>query len=219
MITLHGFAVSNYYNMVKHVLLYKNVPFEEHKVYPGDEALLAVSPVGKVPAMTTDSGLNLSETLVILDYLEEKYPDNPLYPADVEERARVRQMIKVTELYIELQARRLLGAVFTGQQAPDELKQEVRGVLERGIKGLNDLTRFGPYIDGEVMTMADIVLRYSLMLPKMVGPSQLDWDIVAAIDGAPAWDAMMAESDIARKIDADHAANTDEFFARIRGAA
>ena len=47
MITLHGFSASNYYNIVKYVLLYKQIPYEEHVIYGGGDEWLAVSPVGK----------------------------------------------------------------------------------------------------------------------------------------------------------------------------
>ena len=49
----------------------------------------------------------------------------------------------------------------------------------------------------------------------MVGPSVLDWDILASIDGLGHWDDMMADSDIARKIDADMKDNLPEFMAYI----
>ncbi|HZN47882.1 MAG TPA: glutathione S-transferase N-terminal domain-containing protein, partial [Ramlibacter sp.] len=54
MLTLHGFALSNYYNKAKLALLEKGVPFEEK--YTGlkdkDEAMLAASPLGKIPYLT-----------------------------------------------------------------------------------------------------------------------------------------------------------------------
>ena len=74
MITLHGFAASNYYNIAKYVLLYKEIPFEEHLVYGGGEEWLSISPVGKIPALTTEDGRDISESSVICDYLEEAYP-------------------------------------------------------------------------------------------------------------------------------------------------
>ena len=40
MITLHGFAYSNYYNIIKHVLLYKNIPFTESLQYGANEQCL-----------------------------------------------------------------------------------------------------------------------------------------------------------------------------------
>jgi len=110
MLTLHGFPYSNYYNMVKHALMEKGIPFKENIAYPQSPELNAVTPIGKAPAMTTEKGTTLSESSVLLDYLEDAYPENPLYPADADARAQVRQLMKVAELYMELPARRLLPA-------------------------------------------------------------------------------------------------------------
>ncbi len=215
MVTLHGFSFSNYYNMVKHALLQKGVPFEEHKVYTDEESLKTFSPVGKVPALTTEDGMQLSESSVLIDYLEDKYPEVPLYPADPDQRARVRQLMKISELYIELPARRMIAFVFGGGDAPDDLKDEVRTVLERGVSGINALASFDPYVAGKELTAADIYLRYSLAIPKMIGPAQLDWDICANINGCKEWEALMAGSEVSQKVDADAQANTSEFMERL----
>ena len=71
MLKLHGFAVSNYFNMVKLALLEKGVNFEVVDVYPNqEESFLSRSPMGKVPVLETDAGF-ISETNVILDYIED----------------------------------------------------------------------------------------------------------------------------------------------------
>ena len=215
MIKLHGFSYSNYYNIVKHALMLKDIPFEENIVYPGTLELMQVSPVGKVPAMTIESGSSLSESSVLVDYLEDAYPQRPLYPADAEARARVRQLMKVSELYLELPARRLLPAVLAKVEIPKATLDEVRATLERGVGAMESLAKFSPYVAGEDLTLADVYLRYALAIPKMVGPSQLDWDIVAAVEGLTQWDEMMADSDISRKIDADMRDNQEEFMSYI----
>ena len=46
MITLHGFAPSNYYNLVKHARLYKQRPFQENLIYGSSDELLTISPAG-----------------------------------------------------------------------------------------------------------------------------------------------------------------------------
>src|SRR3546814_4191543 len=89
MIILYGFPYSNYHNIVKHALLQKGIAFEERLEYPKSEVMQAVNPIGKVPAMTTESGMHLSESSVLVDYLEEAYPQHPLYPEDPEARAQV----------------------------------------------------------------------------------------------------------------------------------
>lgn len=215
MITLHGFASSNYYNIVKHALMAKDIGFEEHKVYPGDPDLLAASPLGKVPAITTTNGVSLAETSVILEYLEEAYPEKPLLPAEPSARGQVRQLVKIAELYLELPARRLLPFTLGGRQAPDAMKTEVRAVLERGIAAVNTLASFSPYCCGDSLTLADVYLRYALAIPRLVCPGQLDMDIIAAADGLADWDAMMARDGISASIDADMQANQPEFMAYV----
>lgn len=215
MLTLHGFSYSNYYNMVKHAMLLKSLHFEENLVYPNEPALMEITPTGKVPALTTEQGGCILETSVILEYLEEAYPDTPLLPADPEARARVRELMKIAELYLDLSARRLTHAFLTGTRPPQATREEVRTVLERGLRSLSALASFTPYLTGPGITLADICLRYALVLPKLAGPSQLEWDIVAEVDGLAEWEAMMADSDIARRIDADQEANAAGFRAYI----
>lgn len=216
MITLYGFAASNYYNLVKHALLYKELPFEETLVYAGSEALLAVSPVGKIPAITTPEGLSLSESSVICDYLEDRYPDIALYPKDVGERAVIRQIMKIAELYFELPSRRLIPYTFTGATAPEPIKAEIRQVLERGIIALNRLGQFKPWIAGEQFTMADIYVYYVSTIVSHFASTQLDWDVLGEIAGMNQWNESMKQSAIAQKVEADRLANLPEFMQMVK---
>ena len=195
----------------------KGVPFNEHICYPHTPDMLAVNPTGKVPAMTTEKGTRLSESSVLLEYLEDRYPEQPLYPADVEGRAQVRQLMKIAELYLELPARRLLPAVLGNVEIPDATLEEVKAVLKKGAQAIAALAVFEPYLAGAELSLADIYMRYALAIPKMVGPSRLDWDVMEAVSGLAAWDEMMADTDIARKIDQDQRDNTEEFMAFISG--
>jgi glutathione S-transferase len=217
MITLHGFPYSNYYNIVKHVLLHKGIPFEEDLVYGGgEEEWLAISPVGKVPAITTDQGGHLSESSVCCDYLEESYPEQALYPQDTYARSYVRQIMKLSELYLELPCRRLIPFVFSNSEPPEELKADIRATVERGLTALKSLCEFDPYLSGTELTLADIYMRYVLSVVELAGTAKMDWDIVAEIPGLREWQAMMADSDIARKIDADRDANGPEFIGYLK---
>lgn len=216
MITLHGFAASNYYNIVKHALLYKELPFQENLMFAGSDELLRVSPVGKVPAITTDKGITLSESSVICDFIEETYPAIPLYPESATERAAVRQIMKISELYFELPSRRLIPYVFSGTNAPDAVKEEVRQVLTRGITALNRLCQFSPWIAGEQFTMADIYVHYVNTIVNAFAATQLDWDVLAEIPGMKEWNDTMSQSDIAQKIEADRLANMPKFMQYVK---
>ena len=114
-IKLHGFALSNYYNKVKFVLLEKGLPFEEVRVATGgkDAAVLAASPLGKIPFITTEHGA-LCESAVICEYLEAIAPQPALLPADPWAAAKVREISTFAELHLELVARELYAQAFFG---------------------------------------------------------------------------------------------------------
>jgi glutathione S-transferase len=155
MLTLCGFALSNYHNKVKLALLEKGIPFQEESVRPSqDEALLKRSPLGKIPFIETEQGC-LSESQAILEFLEETYPEKPLYPADAFARAKTRELGLHIELNVELHARRLYGEAFFGGTASEETKAEVKTRVEKGLEGLNRLAKFSPYIEGGEFTAAD----------------------------------------------------------------
>jgi glutathione S-transferase len=55
--------------------------------FSGDPELAKVSPLGKVPALI-DGDLDIADSKVICRYLESAYPEVPVYPTDVRQRAR-----------------------------------------------------------------------------------------------------------------------------------
>jgi glutathione S-transferase len=133
-IKLCGFSVSNYYNKVKLALLEKGIPFQESLIYPaGNTAILADSPMGKVPYILVD-GIAISESQPILEYLEQTCPDTPLFPSDPARAAKCRELIQVIELYLELPARRLYGEAFFGGRVSEETKNEVSAVLTKAAR-------------------------------------------------------------------------------------
>ena len=87
MLKLCGFEASNYHNKVKFALLEKGVPFEEELAWVG-QTDAAASPLGKVPYLKTEQGA-LCESAVMLEYIEQHYPQNPLLPADPFAAAKV----------------------------------------------------------------------------------------------------------------------------------
>ena len=112
MLKLHGFPSSNYYNIPKLVLLKKGIEFEEVLCFVGAGGeykpdYLNKSPMGKVPALETPEGY-LSEARAILEYLESSHATLPLLPNSPFHRAKVQELSKFIELYIELAARRMV---------------------------------------------------------------------------------------------------------------
>ena len=61
---------------------------DEHRT----DSYLAINPQGLVPALQLEDGSVLTQSLAIIEYLEETYPEPPLLPADRKGRARVRAL-------------------------------------------------------------------------------------------------------------------------------
>lgn len=179
MLKLYGFSVSNYYNVVKAALLEKGLPFEEVLVYPSPE-LLQQSPMGKVPCLETEQGA-LSESQVMLDYLEELQPEPRLYPADAFARAKVRELLRVIELYLELPARRLYPEAFFGGKVSAETKAEAKADLAKGVAALARLTDFQPYLAGDSFSYADLAAAIHLPLVRDAGQRIYDDNVLAEL--------------------------------------
>lgn len=215
MLKLYGFAVSNYYNMVKLVLLEKGVPFEEVLFFPGKTPeSLAISPCGKVPALGVEQGF-INETSVILEYIEQTQPGPKLLPVDPFERARVLALAKEIELYIELPARALHAEAFFGMSVHDAIKDKAKAELLRGIASLGRQGTFAPYVAGETLSVADVYFLYSVSLASAVGHKVFGMDLLAELPAAKALLEHLAQNPNVQKIAADKAAVMPQFQAWI----
>src|SRR3546814_2720791 len=58
---------------------------------------------------------------------------------------------------------------------------------------------------------SDLYLRYCMTMTKWVCSSQFDWNVTEDVPGLAEWDAMMASSDISKKIDEDLRGNSKAF--------
>jgi glutathione S-transferase len=93
-ITLYDAARCPYCARVRIVLAEKGVPFEAVEIDLGDRPawLYEKNPAGKVPVLEED-GWILPESAVIAEFLDERYPEPPLWPADPGERAAGRLLV------------------------------------------------------------------------------------------------------------------------------
>lgn len=180
MITLCGLTLSNYYNKVKLVLLEKGLPFTEERVptSSADAAVLAASPLGKIPFIRVD-GQTLCESQVIADYLEARYPTPALMPADPLAAAKVRELIAFVDLHLELVVRDLYSQAFFGGTVSDGTKERVRKQLAKNIPAFRRLAKFSPYLAGDSFTLADCAAWASLPPLAMATQNVLGEDMLA----------------------------------------
>ena len=220
MITLCGFSVSNYYNKVKLALLEKGIPFTEELVMTGsnEETVLSATPLGKVPFLRTEQGA-LSESHVMVDYLEAAYPAAPLVPADPFAAAKVRELCTYIDLHLELVARELYKQAFFGGTVGDDVKDRVRTQLAKSIPAFKRLAKFSPYVAGDTFTAADCAAFVSLPLVASATKNVLGEDMLAAagIDWK-AYAALIGQRPSAQKVGADRKADLERMAAASKKA-
>jgi glutathione S-transferase len=203
---LHGFTVSNYFNMVKMALLEKGIDFEFVDVRPNQEGdFLAKSPMGKVPCLETDEGF-ISETNVIFEYLEDLGQGTALFPASAYDKAKVRELVKEIELYIELPARTCFAEAFFGGTVSDEVKEKAKASLIKGVEALQRNAKFSPYVAGDSFTYADIMFVYSVNLAGAASKRVLGMNLLENYPQMKELMAVIGERESAKKIAADQKA-------------
>jgi glutathione S-transferase len=211
MLTLHGSPISNYHNKVKLALLEKGIPFEEKLVrfQEKDEALLAQSPMGKIPFMTTAQGC-LCESQVLLEYIEATHPEPPLLPKDPFAAAKVRELVTFLDWHLEMAARQLYGAAFFGAAPLSESNAaRIRREVEQKIAGLKRILKLAPYAAGDSFTMADCSAFADLPLVGMATKAIYGEDLLlaAGVD-YKAYVKFIGERPAAQKVVADRKAAT-----------
>lgn len=127
---------------------------------------LAKNPLGGLPVLELDDGTHLTESLAIMQYLEDLHPAPPMVGTTPLERARVRELERICELGV-------LGRVgtifqntspfFAGrvQQSP-EAAETARGLLTNGLKVVDAKIGSHPFAAGDRPTIADCTLFAAL---------------------------------------------------------
>jgi glutathione S-transferase len=208
-IKLCGFRISNYHNKVRIALLERGIPFDEDcEVKPSQkDEYTAKSPMGKVPYLEVD-GERIRESGVILEYLEDAFAQKPLLPKEPLARARVRELIVFIELHLELVARRLYGGLFFGGKFSDETKAQVEKDLAKGVRALKAVAKFGPFIAGTELTLADCAAFVHLPLVSLVTKTAYGRDFLEDIPQVRPYLKMLGERPAFARVNEDRKAAT-----------
>jgi glutathione S-transferase len=88
---LWQYSFSNYNEKVRWALDYKSVPHRRRSLFPGGPRSLMFSRNGTLPVMDLD-GERIVDSTRIIEALERRHPDPPLYPSDPDERSRALEL-------------------------------------------------------------------------------------------------------------------------------
>jgi glutathione S-transferase len=121
---------------------------------------VAINPRHQVPTIV-DDGFALWESTVILEYLDERFPNAPtLYPGDVRERARIRRLVREVEQYAYAQGMdKIVEELFWKGDAPPDAKvmAEAKKTLADELETMTKEMK-GDWLGGAAMSAADITL-------------------------------------------------------------
>ena len=143
---LYDAARCPYCARVRLVLADKGVAYDPVEIDLDDRPawIYEKNPLGKVPVLEEEGGLLLPESAVIMEYLEERFPEPPLWPADPAERALGRLLVaqfdsRLGDAYYALRR---------GTAGADEK-------LARRLEALDALLEERPYLSGAEYGLAD----------------------------------------------------------------
>jgi len=133
-----------------------------------------LNPEMVVPTLIDGSGPPLTQSLAILEYLDEQYPEPPLLPAGARDRARVRALAQVVAMdahpFVVPRVRKYLEHEFKLDE-PTRMKWLAHW-LETGTRALEGMLahdpRTGRFCHGDRPTIADLCLAAHLTSAKML---------------------------------------------------
>ena len=153
-----------------------DIPCEPVNIVSGENRtpeFLKKNPLGGLPVLELDDGRYLTESLAIIEYLEETHPNPPMIGSTPLERARVRELERIAELGV-------LNAVATIFQnthpfMAGRLKQSAdaadnaRARLATNLKALDTAAAGRKFLTGDRPTIADCTLLAALEFAEFAG--------------------------------------------------
>jgi glutathione S-transferase len=144
-LTLYTAARCPYAARARIVLAEKGLEYEAVEIDLSDRPawLYEKNPKGRVPVLEEDDGLVLPESVVIMEYLEERFPEPALWPADPAERALARLWI---ERFDDRLGRDYYALRRGGERRP----------LDDRLAGLDRALEASPFLSGREYGLADV---------------------------------------------------------------
>lgn len=161
----------------------------------------ARNPLGRLPVLELPDGSFLTESLAIVEYLEELHPEPSLIGRSPEARARVRELERIAELAVLQPIARILHGTKSplGLPPAPEVAAHARLALPDGLAVLEARLADGrPFLAGEALSIADCTLAAGLQFARFGDvplpgehPHLARWDL-AYRERAPARSVLVA---------------------------
>jgi len=156
-----------------------------------------ISLTGTIPCLVLDDGAPLPESAVILAYLDEKFPDRPLAPADPEGRARVALLQRLAENGVLVPLVQFFHDRTVGDANAGATARERLGV---GLDRLEQFVAADGYAAGAAFSRADCVLGPALFGVAAMGGLVGDAELLARRPKLAAYAARLSQHPAIAKV-------------------
>lgn len=156
--------------------------------WPRSASFLRLNPLGRIPVLVTDDGDAIQESSVILEYLDERFPDSRrLMPALPELRSAARLFVRICDLYL------MPPMIALAQECSVEAARRHAADL---LSGLDVLEQLLPedrgYSVPDSLTLADCALAPVLFAARVTG-GRLGLDLLEGRHGVQQYEARLKE--------------------------
>ncbi len=149
------------------------VPLVQVNIVKGEQRtpeFLAKNPLGKLPVLELDDGTLLTESLAIIHYFEELYPEPPMIGVTPLERAQVRRLEQIAYNSVLSQVARCFHAskaLLPGATPNAAIADAARAELPQPLALLNHEIGDRPFVAGDRPSIADCTLFATFKLAEM----------------------------------------------------
>jgi glutathione S-transferase len=149
-----------------------------------------LSGTGLIPCLVLDDGEALPESAVIVGYLDERFPEPPLRPADPEGRARVALLLRLAESGVMAPLVQFFHDMTAGDAGAGA---KAAAGLSAGLARLERFVAADGYAAGPAFSQADCFLGPALFGVKALGPMLGAADLLGGYPRLAAYDARVIQ--------------------------